>query len=90
MAQRAKLSTTVSAQTYRYLEQKVKIGEAATIAEAVDLLIAKARRIEQRERLAKATARYFDELEPRAAAEEAQIARDMASASGGIDFDNEL
>ena len=90
MAQRAKLSTTVSAQTYRYLEYKVQTGEATTIAEAVDLLIAKARKIENRERLARATAQYFDELEPRAAAEENALARDMTSAAAGIDFDNEL
>lgn len=90
MTQRAKLSTTVSANTYRYLRQKVDSGEATTIAEAIDILIAKARRLENRQRLAKATARYFDELEPRAAAEENSIARDMASSAEGIDFDNEL
>lgn len=90
MAQRAKLSTTVSAATYRYLQHKVETGEASTIAEAIDILIAKIRRIENRQRLATATAHYFDELEPRAAAEENSMAADLASAAKGIDFDNEL
>ena len=90
MAAREKLSTTVSPHTLRYLEQKVQTGEAANIAEAVDILIAKARRIENRERLAKATSRYFDEMPARAAAEENALAQDLASASNGIDFDHEL
>ena len=87
---RAKLSTTVSAETLRFLEQKVASGEAATLAEAVDTVIRKVRQIENRQRLAAATARYFEELEPRAAAEETAMARDFASAAGGIDFDGEL
>lgn len=87
---REKLSTTVSAETYRYLEQKVQSGEVSTIAEAVDRSIWKVRQIENRERLAKATAHYFDELAPRAAAEEGSLAHDLVSAATGIDFDKEL
>ena len=87
---RAKLSTTVSPETLKFLEDKVASGEAATLAEAVDAVIRKVRQLENRQRLAAATARYFDELEPRAAAEENAIARDLASAAGGIDFDQGL
>ncbi len=87
---RAKLSTTVSAETLKFLEEKVASGEAATLAEAVDAVIRKVRQLENRQRLAAATARYFDELRPRAAAEEDIIAQDFASAARGIDFDQEL
>lgn len=87
---RTKLSTTVSPKTLEYLERKVASGEAATLAEAVDTVIRKVRHLENRQRLAAATARYFDELEPRAAVEESAIAHDFASAAGAIDFDQEL
>lgn len=89
-ANRAKLSTTVSAETLEFLEDKVASGEAATLAEAVDTVIRKVRQLENRQRLAAATVRYFDELEPRAAAEENALARDLASAAARIDFDQEL
>jgi len=87
---RTKLSTTVSPETLEFLERKVASGEAASLAEAVDIVIRKVRQLENRQRLAAATARYFDELEPRAAAEENAIARDVASAASTIDFDKEL
>ena len=87
---RAKLSTTVSRETYKFLEHKVASGQAATIAEAVDRSILLLRQLENRERLALATASYFDCLEPHAAAEESSLAQDLASAGTGIDFDQEL
>jgi len=87
---REKLSTTVSLETYEFLKQMVDSGEVSTIAEAVDLCIAKVRRWKNRERLAQATTRYFEDLEPRAAAEETALARDLASAASAIDFDKEL
>jgi hypothetical protein len=87
---RAKLSTTVSPETLEFLENKVASGQAATLAEAVDTVIRKVRQLENRQRLAAATARYFDELEPRAAPEENTIAHDFGSAAGAIDFDQEL
>ena len=86
---RTKLSTTVSPETLKFLENKVASGQAATLAEAVDAVIRKVRRLENRRRLAVATARYFDELHPRAAAEENAIAHDLASAAGGIDSDKD-
>jgi len=87
---RTKLSTTVSPKTIRFLEEKVASGQAGSIAEAVDTAIRKVRRIENRQKLAAATARYFEQMEAHAAAEEAAIARDLASAASSIDFDNEL
>jgi len=87
---RAKLSTTVSRETYAYLEQKVESGEVTSIAEALDRSISRVRKLENREKLAKATERYFDQLEPRAVADESALAKNMASLAQGIDFDQEL
>ena len=87
---RTKLSTTVSPKTMRFLEEKVASGQAGSIAEAVDMAIRKVRRLENRQKLAVATARYFEQMDAHAAAEESDIARDLASAASAIDFDNEL
>jgi Arc/MetJ-type ribon-helix-helix transcriptional regulator len=87
---RAKLSTTVSQETYEFLEQMVHSGEASSMADAVDRSITRIRQLENRKRLAAATARYFDQLEPRAIAEEDTMARDMTAAASEIDFDKEL
>lgn len=87
---RAKLSTTVAQETMDFLESKVASGQAANLAEAVDASIRRVRQLENRHRLAVATARYFDELEPQAASEERSIAHHLASAASVIDFDHEL
>jgi len=57
---RAKLSTTVAPETYRYLASLVKSGRAGSLAEAVDEAVEYFRRNENRRRLARATAEYFD------------------------------
>jgi len=87
---RTKLSTTVSVENYRFLERKIHSGEAANLAEAIDRVIRRVRRLENRERLAEATARYFDGLDARAVAEENELAHDFSSAAGEINFDEEL
>jgi hemerythrin-like domain-containing protein len=87
---RAKLSTTVASETYEFLEQMVERGQAATLAEALDTSISKVRRLENRRRLADATARYFEQLEPHIMAEENALTKDMMSAASTIDFDQEI
>lgn len=87
---RAKLSTTVASETYEFLEQMVESGQAASLAEALDASIAKVRQMENRKRLANATARYFEQLDSRIMAEENALAEDMMSAASTIEFDKEL
>jgi hypothetical protein len=87
---RAKLSTTVSPKTLEFLENKVTSGQAATLADAVDAAIEKVRQLENRQRLASATARYFDQIEAPAAEEEKALAKDFAAAASMINFDEEL
>lgn len=86
---RAKLSTTVSQETYEFLERMVDSGEAETIADAVDQSIARVRQMENRKRLAQATSRYFEEMGQQALAEENSLGKDMAGAVREIDFDKE-
>jgi hypothetical protein len=86
---RAKLSTTVDRLTYEFLEEKVRRGEASTLAEALDTAVARVRRLENRQRLAQATAAYFAGLEPDALQEENEMAAELASAGQGVDFDQE-
>lgn len=87
---RAKLSTTVSPRTYEFLDQMVKRGQAANLAEALDKTIDKLRKIENQRRLAEATTRYFEQLDPKTAAAENALAADMMSAAARIDFDEEI
>jgi hypothetical protein len=87
---RAKLSTTVSHETYQFLEKMVDSGEASSIADAVDRSIAKIRQMENRRRLADATTRYFEQMDSKAAVAEEALGHDMAAAAGEIDFDKEL
>jgi Arc/MetJ-type ribon-helix-helix transcriptional regulator len=87
---RAKLSTTVSAETLEFLENMVVSGKAASLADAVDVAIHKVRQFENRQRLAAATARYFDQIEGHALSEEKTLACDLATAASKLNFDEEL
>lgn len=89
-AARAKLSTTVAAENYRFLVTLVEKGEAASLAEAVDEAVEHLRRSENRRRLAKATSEYFESLSPEELSEETSLANSMHKAAAGVDFDREL
>ena len=85
---RRKLSTTVSRETQAYLENLVTSGRAESIAEAVDLAVARARRSERRARLEKDTASYFAGLPAKAAAEEAHLEASLGALADEVDFDS--
>ncbi|HEV2134263.1 MAG TPA: hypothetical protein VGR47_08365 [Terracidiphilus sp.] len=86
---RTKLSTTVAAENFTFLESLVNTGRTDSIAGAVDLAIDRLRRAENRQQLERATAAYFDSLAPEAQAEETTLAHHLHSSTGGIDFDLE-
>ncbi len=71
---RRKLSTTVSQESYAFLQTLVKSGKAASQAEAVDIAAQAAQRVENRARLERDTAAYFQRLSARAAAKESKLA----------------
>jgi hypothetical protein len=76
---RKKLSTTVSPETYEFLQKMVSEGEVASLAEALDAVVARIRRLENRKRLAAATTTYFEQLDPKAAREEQEISQGMGT-----------
>jgi hypothetical protein len=86
-AHRRKLSTTVAAETEAYLESLVESGTVTTIAEAVDLAVARARRSEMRAKLERDTAAYFARLSDMALAEERELTAAMGEAAGEVDYD---
>ena len=86
---RTKLSTTVAAENFTFLETLVNTGRTDYMAGAVDLAIDRFRRAENRQQLERATAAYFDGLAPEAQAEETMLAHHLHSGAGGIDFDLE-
>ena len=87
---RTKLSTTVSPETYQFLEQMISKGQATTMAEALDAVIVKVKRLENRKRLASATARYFEQLDSHTVDEERQLVTGLASAAGKVEVDKEI
>lgn len=86
---RIKLSTTVAAENFAFLESMVSAGRTDSIAKAVDLAIAQLRRVENRARLEAATAQYFDGLSPEAEAEEQSLAEQYHLSTSSLDFDLE-
>jgi Arc/MetJ-type ribon-helix-helix transcriptional regulator len=87
---RPKISTTVARENYEFLQKLVASGRVANLSEGVNAAIEHLRRIENRRRLAAATARYFGEMSPDEMAEENALAREVAGMGSEIDFDREL
>ena len=87
MPRRKKLSTTIGADNYAYLHHLVRAGQANSVGEAVDRAVERARRADNRARLARDTAAYFQGLSPEAAAEEARLEADLHQVAAEIDFD---
>jgi hypothetical protein len=85
-----KLSATIARETNSFLEQMVSRGQAANLAEALDRAISSIRKIENRQRLADASTRYFSKLDSEAIIGENALARDMTAAAGTIDLDKEI
>jgi len=84
---RQKISTTIAPQTLEFLESLIANRDAQNLAEALDLAIEKLQVHENRERLAEATAAYFDNLNDAEAAEEQRLEAALAQTSAGIDFE---
>jgi len=86
---RRKISTTVSPKTLSYLRTIINEGEANTLAEAIDALVERARAAENRARLERDTAAYFEGLSPEALEEESTLGAALAHSARGLDVDRE-
>jgi hypothetical protein len=86
---RQKISTTIAPETLAYLERLTDSGEAATLAEAIDKTVERLRAIENRERLARDTATYFDGMTEEELAEENRLASALMAGARTFDADRE-
>jgi hypothetical protein len=86
-AHRLKLSTTVNPETHGYLKRLVRTGRAATVAEAIDQVVLRARRAEERDRLERDTAAYLQALSAPAAKEESRLESALAQMVDEIELD---
>lgn len=87
MARRKKISTTISPESYSFLRFLVRKRRAANMAEAVDLVLQRAREEHNREELEKATAAYFDNMTPEEAAEQNEMGEWLSKAAEEVNFD---
>lgn len=85
---RPKLSTTISRENFAYLQGLVERGRAKNVAEAVDEALGRVRALENRARLERDTAAYFDRLRGKAAREEARLESAISSLIDEINFDD--
>ena len=84
---RKKISTTISPESLEYLHGLIRKGEAASLAEALDLAIEQLLKYENRERLAADTAAYFATMTEEEAAEEQRLEAALSQRAAGVDFD---
>ncbi len=86
---REKISTTISSATLSCLERLIEAGEARTLADAIDLAVHRLLSYENRDRLERDTAAYFDGMSPEDVEAEARLGAALAGSVKGIDFDRE-
>jgi len=85
---RRKVSTTISAEAYEFLQRLVESGRAATMAEAVDKVVKQARRSDNRLRLEQATTAYFAGLSRDAARAEKELGLALGQSGDEVSFDD--
>ena len=88
MPHRQKISTTIAAGSYAYLQSLIAAGKARNLAEALDLALAQLRRAERRARLEQATTAYFESLPAPADREESSLATALDECAGESDVDH--
>jgi len=86
---RQKISTTISPDSFAYLQHLIEANQARNLADAIDLAIGRLLKFENRERLEHDTAAYFEGMSSAAMEEENQLAAALGKSSSGIDFDRE-
>jgi hemerythrin superfamily protein len=80
------VSTTISPESYAFLRGLIRSGKAENLAQALDLVLDEIRRADNRERLERATAAYYDNLTAEEIQEENELGG-IVSASSEITAD---
>lgn len=83
---RKKISTTIAPEGYAFLQALIASGRAQNLAEAMDVVLDEIRRADNRQRLERATAAYYDSLTPADIEEENELGGAI-SASDEIEAD---
>lgn len=86
---REKISTTIASQTLAYLEKLITLGDARSLADALDVAVQRLLLAESRERLECDTAAYFDKLGADAQEEEKTLGVALARSGRGVDVERE-
>jgi len=86
-ARRKKISTTVAAESFAFLQKLIEDGKANTLAEAVDLVLNEARRIDNRDRLDRMTAEAYENMSPEAIAENNELEEALTQSIGEMHLD---
>ena len=84
---RLKISTTVAPETHEYLAALVESGRAASMAEALDQTVMRARNADSMELLERDTAAYFQALSGAAAEEESRMETAFGQMVDKVSFD---
>ena len=87
VTRRRKISTTIAPEGYAFLERLVESGKAANLAEAVDLVLREARKIDNRERLERMTAEAYESMSPEALAETKDLEQALTRSAGEMNID---
>ncbi len=85
-ARRMKISTTIGRENFAFL-QALAQRRGANLADAVDEVVERARRAENRKLLEEQTTAYFANLPQDGEAEESEIGASLSEAAGEVDFD---
>jgi hypothetical protein len=86
---RQKISTTISPLALSYLRKLIEGGEVQNLAAAIDLAIERLLIFENRARLERDTAAYFDNMSTEESAEDQRLTTALSQAARGVDFDRE-
>lgn len=85
---RQKLSTTIAPESYEYLQQQIESGRANTLADAIDNLVVTVRRWENRIRLERETAAYFQGLSGDALTSERELESALFESAATVNFED--
>jgi len=83
MPRRKKVSTTISPESYAFLRGLIRARKARNLAQALDLVLDEIRAADNRARLERATAAYYENLTPEEIQEENELGA-LTSASNEI------
>ncbi len=84
---RPKISTTIAPESHAFLARLVEEGKADSLAQAIDLVLEEARRIDNQERLERMTEEAYASMSPEAIAETRELEQALTQSVGELNLD---